>query len=505
MPYPRWQRTTARFFTTGAVALELLYAYFLYVACSGVGDNLWNEMGIEDHETRHGLQIGFNMVVALLVVINLISDSTSVNVVEDAEDVLELMHQPRTAQEGPHPVADRALTVFNQSLAAWPFVVSSAADLVTWSYFFSDLGAILGIGLPSMAFGVAYYYMFSGANLARHAVAMVKELSLGLSFMRQALKKAPARFLESCLQAGSNIAYQTVARNYILLELLTRIFKKNSEDPGSVTLLYFTTAVSVYITMQSRILPVFNRFFKDGFDTITSDLLKQVPASRSGMAIDLAMACSRGGPLAYLLYCHLPGGEAIQLSTALTIGSIAAGHHFYALQQTRKLDAILAAQPQKTMVADEPETATELFDAIAKHCGQKPSLDVAYHFVNVGARAARWIAFVGFLVESQQAFKIHLNFRDLLCLASIWGVPTLAGDGKVYLEGFKTHWPYFMAKYKIGIPVIETEDAAQRSCLNRTVSAFYTPKKKYAPAQLRQVLQTIQEGTSAPLLTHGEA
>jgi len=500
--YPYWQRILTLMLTCAAVGIDTLFPYFLFVACDSITDKTLEEIGINNE----GMHIAFNAFTILLIMMNFISDSTAVNPIESAENALDMLHNSNEPLQDYKRNSVKTLTLFNQMVSLPSFAIGAASDALTIAYLSSRLGVQLSLGIPVILLGVTYYYMFSGHNLRKHAGATIHEITHGFPSIKR-IWRAPARFSEANLRILSNIVYRGIAFSYITNQVLETVFKQSGSDPLSLWLIFGVMGITVYVTAQSRSLQVYGRFFKPNYAEVPKDILANIKMSKKGIFIDLITSLARGVPLGVILYRHSPFVHKY-LMTLFSIGTgvVVTAHNFYALHQTRKLDIALAKyvgnKAQEIVDLDQQKisfhqkSSTELFDAIAAHY-KTNTLENITSIINFGARAARWIAFIGFLTSLQQVFnengvQLQLDFNDILCLATLWGIPTLAADGEVFQNEFRENWSYYCAKIKIGAP---NQQAAKRMLPIRALTAFFTAKSQFKLERLQPVLQELEEHT----------
>jgi len=495
--YPLWQKILTRALTCGAITLEPLFSYFLYFACTNIIDETFSEFGIKNKN----LQLIVNVSMIALVAISFINNVTAVNPIEEAENLLEILHSSKPQESNCEQSSANILAKFNQ-IASFPyFIVTAAADAITIGYMSPRLGVQLGLGVPATLLSTTYLYMLYGHNLRKHAEETISEIKKCFPSLKR-LWQAPARLLEANLQVCSSIIYLSVIDGYIMNELLRTIFKHDKIDKINFCLIVVVSGISIYVSLQSRTLQVYSRFFKAEYMDIPTEIITKAKPSKIGIFSDFIISFTRGGPLGIMFYRHSPFSHKFaKLAVSISTSTVVTLQNLYTLYQTRKLDSALSKHMQKKKERDslrlqenpyQKLTSSELFDAIAENY-QVNYLSNISGFINLGARVARWIAFVGYMISIQKVFEQYgiptrLDYKDIICLASIWGIPNFAAEYKFFQAEFRENWSYYRAKFAIGAP---DENIAKRPMPARALVSFFSSKKYYESKKMINLLEEI--------------
>ena len=488
--YPVHERAIAQILTWGSLLFTPLFSYFLFVACKQISGDMLSQVNLENSSVA---ATTFSVVITVLIIMNLVSDSTAVNPVEEAEDALSIIHNRTQLEKIPYLMSKHAYARLNQLIAFPSFMILGAADAVAVAYIFSNKVVQLSVGIPVTFLNAIYYYMFSGHNIRKHAYVTINQITQCFPSLKN-LYLSPLRFIETHFQVLCNVIYRSVAAGYIAYELLETVFHASLTTPFNKWSIITLMLATAYVTYQSRFLQVYNHYFRDEFLRISSDVFQKTKVPAINIVKNLLLSSLRGIPASILLYNRsIFNNSYVTYIFSTIIGGLILLASFIANHQTDKLiSASLKQAPAITdlnAVINDEESSASLFHKIAKQY-QNSTIKNATAVMNIGARAVRWIAFIGFLATlnmflQANGMPLSITFTDLLLLSCIWGIPTLVADYKVFQEEFIETWSYYRTKIQIGATSVQMREF---STLLRGITAFFTSKKYYEPAVLHDLL-----------------
>ena len=447
-----------RFLNVSSLIADLVSLYFIYVAATVTIDKCFDEFGLESGIAKVILEA----LAMLGSVANVMTNFCTINPVEDADVLARTPKQP-IKDDRPKGEIRLANTLCwsNQILANLSYVIGSAGQMLSLTYFISNQEIDIGVGMPLTLLGALYYHLLTHAKVTEHANEFIHRL-LQKESMLLKIFCSPLMSFEVILQSFSNAAYRGISFGFIMDQLLLRVFHVADDSSVGKDLVVTTTLLTFYVTIFSRTLNVHRQYFNPAFQRISSSILAEIKISKMGFAADVLVASVRSGATGMLLYRYVPLGYSYRIVISVASTGLLAMHGGYVryrsrLQQTA-LDEINkkpvhgASLNADTDLDPSQLSKQEIFDAL-RDSSEAPCAKIFVATLNTSARIGRFLSFIGFLIGLNEALArnhiLDLDFNSLLYLSGIWGVTTLQNEWSFFESGMLKTVKYHITKYNM--------------------------------------------------------
>lgn len=427
----------ARLLNVSTLITDLATLYFLYAAAATAIDTCSDEFGWKSEVPRMVLKV----LAMYCSMANVATNFFTINPVEEA-DVLDGKPE-QSIEKDPRDGCERnlakTLSVSNQVLANASYIVGSAAQIGSLTYFISNEWANLGVGIPLTAFGVLYYNLLTHARVTEHANVFIHKLLQKESMILNALR-FPLRSFEVVLQSISNAVYRGISFGYVMDQLLLRLFKVKDSSVLSAVLIGSTTLLTFYITIFSRTLNVHKQYLNPDFEKISPVKLAETKISKMGFLADSLVTLVRSGSTGLLFYECAPIDRIYKIILGTCSGALLTVHGVYVRYKSRLEQTALDKINKDKMAIENLNADTidvsalskkEIFNKI-RDGREAPFAKAFVTTLNTSARLGRSLSFIGFLIGLNEVLKNNnlpnLNFVSLLYLFGIWGITTLQNE-----------------------------------------------------------------------------
>lgn len=505
VPPSNIKRILAQLLTWAAVGIEPLFAYFLYLSVSHAQEKISGELGMDEIE---GLNVAFKIALIALVGLNLAADLTAVNPVEESELLISSNDEAPVMKnnndycinyETVYKIGGGLSKITFFAVALPSFINFAASDAVAIADWTDNIPVKIISGALVTACGVAYYSMFSGANIKRHSLEFIERIFAKESTLLSIIR-TPLISSEVALQAVSNMLYRSIAGAYIGLSLTQDVFKLSPTHAAVVPWMSIAAGLTLIATAFSRVRQVRGRYFNPEFETLEPEHFIGLGISKLGLVGDALITNTRSASVVWLLSKVEMENDTLKYSIMAAVGVAINAHGHYVSYQTRRNQAAL--KYRQSLEVNVAADANSTFDKIVEHFKKSPGLNKTITVVNGGARASRWIGFIGFLLGVQKVLaengrNLNLGFYDTVALAGLWGIPTLVADGVVYSAEMTDVLSYYRAKIAIGAP--SKKDEASFAPI-RFFKSVFTPKNQYEESKLKEVHDKLTAGETKALI-----
>lgn len=516
------KRVFAQLLTWAAVGIEPLFAYFLYMSVANAEKKIASETGIDEVPA---LGIAVQIVLIGLVAKNLIADLTSVNPVEDAEYLISPAKPPVLKPSDNYYINYETIrkigggvSLIATFVGAIPsFANFAASDGVAIADWTDNVPVKYGLTGLVTVLGVSYYMMFSGGKLKQHALELAERIFAKDSTLL-AILRSPAISLEVLIQVFSNMGYRSIAAAYIGLSLLHDVLGLPPTHAAVIPYMIVASALTFGTTAMTRVLQVKNYYLNSEFEKLEDTHFVRSTISKPGLIADAIITNTRSAAATWLMSSLITlEDQRLKYSIIAAVGVAINAHGLYVSWKTRRNQAALeyrnTDEAAKKLLPDDGGVSTDEDEISATKAAEpaaptegKPAFDELVEYfnsnalntlltvVNGGARAARFVGFIGFLLGIERTLAdngidLGLSFMDTVALAGLWGVPTLVADGRVYEEELRSVWKYYRAKMAIGAP---TEEGDKRMAAFRFFSSIFTPKDQFEEEKVQKVLAKLK-------------
>lgn len=449
---------TFRYFNVSSLIADLVSLYFIYVAAAVTVDCCFEEFGLESEISKMVLKT-FAMLGS---VANVMTNFCTINPVEDADI---FARTPQRAIKDSHPGCEvrlsKTLCLSNQILANLSYVIGSAGQMLSLTYFIPNQWVNIGVGVPLTTLGALYYHLLTHAKITDHANVFIHRL-LQKELMLLKTLCSPLMSFEVILQSFSNAAYRGISFGFIMDQLLLRVFQTADDDSIGINLIAASTLLTFYVTIFSRTLNVHRQYFDPAFEKIPQQTLAETKISKTGFATDILVTGLRSGAMGMLLYRYVPLGDSHRIVIGVASAGLLAMHGGYVRYRSRLQQTALDGINKKPMLdtglnADTDMDLSQLskqkiFDML-RDSNEMPFAKIFVTTLNTSARTGRFLSFIGFLIGLNEALKknhvLDLDFNSLLYLSGIWGITTLQNEWSFFESGMLRTVKYHATKWEI--------------------------------------------------------
>jgi hypothetical protein len=408
------------------------------------------------------------------------------------------------------------------------FAALAASDAVTIVDMDKDQNSSYVIGATVTTLGVFYYFAMSKEDVVEHSIFFVKQASDLFIPLLKDFYQQPANALAVTKQCITTLAYRSIAAAYVVYTL------------GLPTnLVLGALASTALVTVLSRFLSPYNKYFKPEFAKLTREHLakaKEEHATSTKLLWRAISTLSQGLPAAVITYEYAKDLNPLwQIAIASLTGIAVTAHDSYTTINNQINNAALAIQSQERITGQPlasgsedptdvltqqllptnaqgpgniaPNTAVELFNLISKSRDPR-KIQNAMSAINVGARYIRLISFVGFLHTLINDFatndlKIDIDMPPLaLVSAAVYiGVNIAIAEYLYYQNKLIESANYHVTKHSTipnnipqGSPSLNAEPTARGGrcpSISEHYKIYNTPSETYNVAQLRGVAEKL--------------
>lgn len=505
----------ARFLTFSAVDIEVFFLWFTFMGVRKAFFKLTDSKNDEVIFTAFLIALG-----------NYFSDIFSVNATEETEDLL-----------GEKAKATSWFAWLNTWFAAFPInALLTSSDIVGIADMFGSSSPYLFVPLSiwTEGAGVTYYGMLSGGSMNKFSQ---RTADSAYKLWRRVWHKEgelslPDRgyaFTEASVQILCNDIYRATLGVITLSELpsaLKTVFPSTPVPEQSTMVPYYivTFILGFYVAHMQRSVKVIDRFYKDDHKYIdkganSTDLADaDKTLTYEDYLPDAFFTTIRGGAVAYLsnrLMSSSPLSPGLSVLFAGLLGLATAAlsmkgrkdllRHDAALklpavkrrkekaEETKKAEDKAKAKADAKKAAedagqpwedyDELVTAAQSFNEVSAALAGSSFLHYTTIGINLVARSARVLSFLGFLAALQTLIygegEEPLAFEDLIAVSLLFGTAVAEADGPNFYNNILDFLTYLYTKIYIvksasSLPGLD----GSWKLIKRFFYYYFTPKSR---------------------------